>query len=77
MVVQVNRIHAYQFHESVKFIVLSDLNFSSKCVKTISDHLKRFDKPNIILKFEELAIKSLFYDEEVREYMAEEFDVCI
>ena len=75
MVGQVNRIHAYQFHEPVKFIMLSDLNFSSKSVKTISDHLKSFDKPNIILKFEELAIQSQFYDAEVREYMAEEFDV--
>ena len=75
VVAQVNRVHSYQFHDPVKFLSLSELNFSFRNVKTISNHLRNFDKPNIIFKFEELAVENKFYDVDIREYMTEEFDI--
>ena len=75
MLDQLKRVHDYQFHKPVEFLSLHDLSFLENDIEVISTHIQSFDIPDLLRKFELIAVEKSAYDGEIREYLAEELNI--
>ena len=74
---QMERIHKFEFHEEFEFRDLTELNMSQKCVGEISRFIA-VEEPNatdLVLRIEELAVQNGKFDNFLKQYVAEEFQV--
>ena len=71
---QVARVHDFQFHEPIEFHNLEDLVMTRVSAEVVYDYLEDTDISDIVKKFEEVAIDQKFYDDDICEYISEEFN---
>ena len=71
---QIERVHGYRCHMEVDFETLKELNISRKEGEEIVEFLLTADIPDIITKLEIIAIDKEFFNQDVKEYLSEEFD---
>ena len=75
MLAQLLRAHDFQFHTSISFKPLEDLNISRKTAKQLTDFFQsEIDVPDVVKRLEEIAYKSNYYDMFMRDYITEEFE---
>ena len=74
ILVQVDRIHKFSFHEQINLIGLEDVGLSYEGSALICEWANTHKKPDIVKSFEELAMSKHFFDSEVHQYLMEEFE---
>ena len=74
ILVQVDRIHKFSFHEQINLFKLEDVGLSHEGSSLICEWANTHKKPDIVKSFEKLAMSKHFYDSEVHQYLMEEFD---
>ena len=70
---QVDRIHSFKSHTPFTFIKLETVGFTYEGGKLICDWACEHDIPDVVKSFEANAMSSQFYDEDVCQYISEEF----
>ena len=75
---QFERVHRFQYHESVRFLPLNELRITFKLVGALSEFFKQtIDIPDTVKKYEEAAVDSKYFHAQMRDYISEEFDCQI
>ena len=75
---QIERVHNFQFHDSVQFVPLSEIGISKKLLNALSTFFKNsVDIPDTVKKHEEVAIDSKYFNSVIRDYIGEEFNCQI
>ena len=74
---QMERIHKFEFHEEFEFRDLTELNITQKVVGEISRFIavEEPDATDLVLRIEELAVQNGKFDNFLKLYVAEEFQV--
>ena len=73
---QVSRIHDFQSHQPLQFLRLDQLDLTRQNARQICDYLEKTDISDSVKRFEEIGGDLKFYDEDIREYISDEFD-CV
>ena len=72
--IQIDRVHYFQFHENICFLPLKDLKISKRILNELSKFFQSsMDIPDLIKKHEEIALDAKYYSPLMRDYIAEEF----
>lgn len=77
LLIQINRVHQYQFHREFEFNELDKLNIDQSDVREITHYLINVkpDLPDMIIRIEDLAVNHGKFDSFQKLYISEEFDV--
>ena len=78
LLVSGERVHSFQFHTEVRFTDLSELSFlDRKLANSLSMYFtsESPDIPNIVVRFEMLALEDGYYGPFLKDYVAEEFSI--
>lgn len=77
LLVQINRVHQFQFHCEFEFYELDKLDINQSDVREITNYLNQEqpDLPDMIIRIEELAVNLDKFDNFQKCYLSEEFDV--
>ena len=71
---QVERIHAFKHHIEVELDALRDLNICRKTGEEIATFMETEDTPDIISKLEMMAVQTNDFNQDTKDYLAEEFE---
>lgn len=72
--IEIDRVHYFQFHEDVRFLPLKDLKISKKILNELSKFFQStIDIPDLIKKHEEIAIDAKYFTPLMKDYIGEEF----
>ena len=69
-----NRVHNFQYHEPIELIDLEVLGIERFVGDEIVEFLKTADISDTIVKFEEIAVAQKYFNVDIKEYLAEEFN---
>ena len=77
LLVQINRVHQYQFHCEFEFYELDKLDINQSDVREITNYLnhEKPDLPDMIIRIEDLAVNLDKFDSFQKCFVSEEFDV--